>query len=167
MKGNKAVLLDTSFFIRFLNDRDPLFAHADGYFQYFLRADITMLISTVSIAEYCVGGSIEELPLRNLQVLPFNVSHSLKAGEFARIGFQNRPHFNIKERNIIPANIKLFAQACVEERIDYYLTSDAESAKVYKLLQQHDVPGFEFLDLHQSHLARFGGENLQLDFGSF
>ena len=33
----KAVLLDTSFFIRFLNDSDPLFKNADGYFRYFLQ----------------------------------------------------------------------------------------------------------------------------------
>lgn len=34
---HKAVLLDTSFFIRFLNDGDPLFLNADGYFRYFLQ----------------------------------------------------------------------------------------------------------------------------------
>ena len=28
----KAVLLDTSFFLRFLNESDPLFENADGYF---------------------------------------------------------------------------------------------------------------------------------------
>lgn len=31
---HKSVLLDTSFFIRFLNDKDPLFKNADGYFRY-------------------------------------------------------------------------------------------------------------------------------------
>ncbi len=165
MKGNKAVLLDTSFFIRFLNDKDPLFAHADGYFRYFLKAEITMLISTISIAEYCTGGSIDELPLRNLQVLPFNVSHSVKAGAFARIGFQNRAALDIRERTLIPADTKLFAQASEEPAIAYYLTADGRSAKVYEMLQAHDVPQFEFLDLARSHLSRFGGENLELDFG--
>jgi predicted nucleic acid-binding protein len=65
MKVN-GVLLDTSFFIRFLNDDDPLFENALEYYKYFLREEIKMYISTISVAEYCVGGSITELHLRNL-----------------------------------------------------------------------------------------------------
>ena len=57
-----AVLLDTSFFIRFLNENDPLYKNADGYYRYFLNNNISMLISTISIAEYCVGGKTNELP---------------------------------------------------------------------------------------------------------
>jgi hypothetical protein len=74
--SNKAVLLDTSFFLRFLNDRDPLYKNADGYFRYFLKEDMPMMISTISIAEYCIGGDIHELPLKNLQILPFNLDHA-------------------------------------------------------------------------------------------
>lgn len=37
---HNAVLLDTSFFLRFLNDKDPLFKSADGYFRYFLQNEI-------------------------------------------------------------------------------------------------------------------------------
>ena len=84
---HKAILLDTSFFIRFLNESDPLFKNADGYFRYFLQKEIRMMISTISIAEYCVGGDIHELPLRNIQIVPFNLDHSKRAGEFARIAF--------------------------------------------------------------------------------
>jgi len=68
-----SVLLDTSFFLRFLNDQDPLFRNADGYFRYFLQKEYSMMISTISIAEYCVRGEVLELPLRNLQVVPFNL----------------------------------------------------------------------------------------------
>ena len=64
--SSKAVLLDTSFFLRFLNDADPLFINADDYFRHFLNEDIDMMISTISIAEYCVGGDVHELPLKNL-----------------------------------------------------------------------------------------------------
>jgi predicted nucleic acid-binding protein len=48
---HKAVLLDTSFFLRFLNDDSLLFKNADGYFRYFLQNEIKMYISTISIAE--------------------------------------------------------------------------------------------------------------------
>ena len=73
---HKSVLLDTSFFLRFLNESDLLFKNADGYFRYFLQKEITMMISTISIAEYCVGGDVHELPLRNLQIIPFNLDHA-------------------------------------------------------------------------------------------
>ncbi|QTE44322.1 MULTISPECIES: hypothetical protein [Mucilaginibacter] len=79
----RAVLLDTSFFLRFLNENDPLFKNNDGYFRYFLEKEFVLVISTVSIAEYCVGGSIEQLPLKNLKILPFNLDHAKRTGEFA------------------------------------------------------------------------------------
>ena len=60
--NHESVLLDTSFFLRFLNYNDPLFKNADNYFRYFIQHDITMIVSTISIAEYCVGGDSSELP---------------------------------------------------------------------------------------------------------
>lgn len=153
---HNAVLLDTSFFLRFLNDSDPLFKNADGYFRYFLQEEITMMISTISIAEYCVGGDVHELPLKNLQIVPFNLDHSKRTGEFAKIVFQNRKNLNLKERNIIPNDTKLFAQADTEKAVEFYLSSDAESFKIYKLLQQHTPPKFQFIDLNVPYSQTFG-----------
>lgn len=65
---NKSVLLETSFFIRLLNPNDPLARQAEGYFRFFQQEKYAMLISTVSIAEFCVIGSLDQLPLKNLQV---------------------------------------------------------------------------------------------------
>tara|TARA_R110002072_G_scaffold199584_1_gene357257 strand:- start:227 stop:514 length:288 start_codon:yes stop_codon:yes gene_type:complete len=67
-----SVLLDTSFFIRLLNDGDPLHLNAIDYFKHFAENEITMKVSTISIAEYCVKGTVDELPLKKLQILPFN-----------------------------------------------------------------------------------------------
>lgn len=105
----RSVLLDTSFFLRFLNEDSPLFKNADGYFRYFIQQEIAMMVSTISIAEYCVGGDVHELPLRNLQILPFNLDHAKRTGEFARIVFQNKDRLRLNERNIIPNDTKLFA----------------------------------------------------------
>ena len=153
---HKAVLLDTSFFLRFLNDIDPLFKNADGYFRYFLQKEITMMISTISIAEYCVGGDVHELPLRNLQIVPFNLDHSKRTGEFAKIVFQNKGKLKLKERNIIPNDTKLFAQADCEKAIEFYLSSDTESNKIYNLLRQETTPKFQFIDLNTPHNETFG-----------
>ena len=152
----KAVLLDTSFFIRFLNDSDPLFKNADGYFRYFLQKEITMMISTISVAEYCVGGDVHELPLRNLQIVPFNIDHSKRTGEFAKIVFQNKGKLKLKERNIIPNDTKLFAQADCEKTIEFYLSSDNESQKIYNLLRQETAPKFQFIDLNVPYSETFG-----------
>jgi len=153
---HKAVLLDTSFFLRFLNDKDPLFKNADGYFRHFLQNEITMMISTVSIAEYCVGGDVNELPLRNLQIIPFNLNHAKRTGEFARIAFQNKGKLKLNERNIIPNDTKLFAQADCEKPVTYYLSSDSESFKIYNLLKQESKPNFIFIDLNTPAHETFG-----------
>jgi hypothetical protein len=146
--------------MRFLNDNDPLFNIADGYFRYFLQKEITMMISTISIAEYCVGGDIHELPLRNLQIVPFNLDHSKRTGEFAKVVFQSKGKLNLKERNIIPNDTKLFAQADCEKAIEYYLSSDKESVKIYNLLRQETAPKFQFIDLNNPHNETFGLLNL-------
>ncbi|ELI6454784.1 hypothetical protein FPG87_07525 [Flavobacterium psychrophilum] len=153
---HKSVLLDTSFFIRFLNDNDPLFKNADGYFRYFIKEEITMIISTISIAEYCVGGDIYELPLKNLQIVPFNLDHSKKTGEFAKIIFKNKGKLKLTERNIIPNDTKLFSQAHCENTVEYYLSSDSESLKIYNLLKEETNPKFIFIDLKVPHYETFG-----------
>lgn len=153
---HKAVLLDTSFFLRFLNDNDPLFKNADSYFRYFIQNEITMMISTISIAEYCVGGDIHELPLRNLQIIPFNLDHSKRTGEFAKIVFQKKGKLKLKERNIIPNDTKLFAQADCEKPIEFYLSSDSESLKIFNLLRQESTPKFQFIDLNTPYNETFG-----------
>lgn len=153
---HKAVLLDTSFFLRFLNDSDPLFKNADGYFRYFLQKEITMMVSTISIAEYCVGGDVHELPLRNLQIVPFNLDHSKRTGEFAKIVFQNKGKLKLKERNIIPNDTKLFAQADCEKTVEFYLSSDTESFKIFSLLKKETSPKFQFIDLNTPYNETYG-----------
>lgn len=114
------------------------------------------MISTISIAEYCVGGDVNELPLRNLQIVPFNIDHSLRTGEFARIVFQNKGKIKLRERNIIPNDTKLFAQADCEIAVEFYLSSDLESLKIYNLLKQYLNPKFQFIDLNVSYSETFG-----------
>lgn len=80
-----SVLLDTSFFIRLLNDKDPLHKNAVGYYKYFLKTEVTLKVSTISIAEYCVLGKLEDLPLKNLQIFPFNLKDAERTGQFASV----------------------------------------------------------------------------------
>ncbi len=131
---DNCVLLDTSFHIRLLNDNDPLHKNVLGFYQYFLEKEISLKCSTISIAEYCVRGKIEELPLKNLEIIPFNVNHAIKAGEFANIVFAHKNTLNLSNRLIIPNDNKLFAQAHTEKEITKFATSDVECIKIYELL---------------------------------
>ena len=153
---DKVVLCDTSFFIRLLDKTSTLHKNAKGYFRYFLQNEIKMYISTISIAEYCVGGDIQELPLKNLQIIPFNLDHSKKTGEFAKLIFQNKNKLQLRDRNIIPNDTKLFATADVEKSVEFYLSSDSESHKIYNLMKQHLNLKFQFIDLHVPFGQTFG-----------
>lgn len=108
-----SVILDTSFLIRLLSRNDSLHSNAVGYFKYFLKNDIPMYISTISIAEYCVKGDVSELPLRNVRIVPFNFQHALVAGRFARLLFDAniKKEVSVANRLIIPNDAKIFAQA--------------------------------------------------------
>lgn len=154
----EGALLDTSFFLRFLNERDPLFENADKYYKHFLEKEINLFISTISIAEYCVGGTIDQLPLKNLFVLPFNINHAQKAGEFARILYDARRsgQLTITERPIIINDAKLFAQVDSESQISFFVTSDSRSLNIYETLKSKTNPNFNIIDININHAETFG-----------
>jgi len=153
-----SVLLDTSFFIRLLNSEDPLHGNAKEYYKYFLNNDIIMKVSTVSIAEYCVKGAINDLPLRNLQIIPFNVDHAEKAGEFANIVFTVNKNSveKLTPRTIIPNDTKLFAQADTDPSITQFVTSDKECTKVYDAIKVNVPVKFEIINIHIPYNETFG-----------
>ncbi len=161
-----SALIDTSFFLRFLNENDPLFNNANEYYKYLIEKDFALIISTIAIAEYCVGGSADELPLKNLRILPFNYNHALRAGKFAKVLFEARKKniVNLEERVIIPNDAKLFAQAHTSPDTKYFLTSDKECLKAVNFLG--DEIGLYFkavdirIDINQSILLSDGKPNL-------
>lgn len=153
-----SVLLDTSFFIRLLNSSDPLHSNALGYFKYYLEQGIRMKVSTISIAEFCVLGKISDLPLRNLEILPFNLHDAQRTGEFAKILFE---HNNIEvdrlmPRAIIPNDSKLFAQSDKDPSVTHFVTSDARSVKTWNALKKKIIPKFEILDIATPYHQTFG-----------
>ena len=151
-----SVLLDTSFFIRLMKKDDPIHQNAIGYFRYFLENDITPICSTISIAEYCVRGRYDELPWKNLKVIPFNFDHGIKAGEFARIVFEQRNGVSLSNRNIIPNDSKLFAQAALEESVKSFVTSDEECLKVFSLINNKLNPHFDIINIRTPYNETYG-----------
>lgn len=160
MMPSEGILLDTSFFIRLLKENDPLFETADNYYRYFLENNFSLFISTISIAEYCVNGEIDQLPLKNLIILPFNIDHAKTTGNFARILFEkrNKGELIVDQRLLIINDAKLFSQAQVDVRINYYCTSDSRSEKIFSAINETETIKFNFLDIstNQNHNQYFG-----------
>lgn len=154
----RSVLLDTSFFIRLLNDEDPLHKNAKGYLRYFLENEIILKVSTVTIAEYCVIGMLEELPLKYLQIVPFNLDHAKRTGEFAKVIFTENKiaKEKLKPRAIIPNDSKLFAQADLDKSITHFVTSDARSKNTLTCLKNSINPNFDIIEISTPYNETYG-----------
>lgn len=153
------VLLDTSFFIRLLNEEDPLHNNALGYFRYFLEHDFVIKISTIAIAEYCVRGDVSELPLKNMLIVPFNFDHAQRAGKMIAEVYaeKKRRGATIAPRAIVPNDTKMFAQADVEPDINFYGTADVECKKVYDMIKTLEGKlSFDFIDITIPYTTFFG-----------
>ncbi len=158
---DRDVLLDTSFLIRLLNPVDPLHANARTYFRNFLDRGIVLHLSTISIAEYYVRGSVGELPLKNLRILPFNIHHGVVAGTFTRILFEHRNQLPVQpERLLIPNDAKLMAQAHSELAIGSWATTDRKSSNLYNLLKSRTTIDFQFVDISIPYHEYTGELNL-------
>jgi len=155
---HSSVLLDTSFFIRLLNDEDPLHKNAKGYFKYFLEKEIVLKVSTITIAEYCVVGELEDLPLRNIQIIPFNLDQAKRTGEFAKIIFTENKlaKEKLSPRAIIPNDSKLFAQADLDKTITHFVTSDIRSQKTLSALKKGTNPNFGIIEISTPYNVSFG-----------
>lgn len=158
---NSKVMLDTSFLIRLMNHTDSLHKNAKDYYKYFLEKDYELVVSTIAIGEYSVGDSYSNLPLKNLQILPYNLDHAVKTGELAKFVFNNKGSLSLLNRNIIPNDTKLFAQTDLESDIKYYISSDSESKKVYDLLKQNEIINFDFVDINVPYDSTFGVLNFK------
>lgn len=160
MMEQNGVLLDTSFFIRLLNEHDPWHENAKGYFLYFLEHDFLIKISTIAIAEFCVKGDLFDLPLKQIMVLPFNYNHAVRAGKLIAEVYEekNKRGANFSQRMIVPNDTKMFAQADVERDINFYATSDVECKKVYDLINQveEEKLSFSFIDITKPYTSFFG-----------
>ena len=157
MKDDKIVFCDTGFVIRLLDETNNLHDNAIGYFQYFLENDYIIRMSTIAVAEFCVKDSIENLPLRNILLSPFNANHAVKAGECAKILYEAKAKgvLEVDARIIIQNDVKLLAQAQYDSA-SYYLTADVRSKRMYDVLKDNGQLSFDFTDIHTPYNEKFG-----------
>ncbi len=156
MLDSKVVFCDTNFFIHLLNRESSLCDNAREYYKYFLKNGYELYVSTIAIAEFCVKGRMEDLPLRSVRVSPFGVWHAKYAGNCANALFKARATgvLKIEHRVIILNDAKMMAQAQCEGA-NFYITSDSESKKMYEVLQKEGKVSFTFIDIKTSTLLNF------------
>jgi len=121
-----SVLLDTSFLISF---SDPARAHHTVAVQYYrecVQRQVPMYLSTIVISEFQVKQAINDLPLRNFVVLPFNVDHAMRCGLLIRDLARDPSDDRVRVKD----DFKLMAQ-CDCEGIGHVISEDASTLAKY------------------------------------
>jgi predicted nucleic acid-binding protein len=120
------VSLDTSFLISFVDPGRQHHEAAVHYFRYRLENNFQMWISTIAAGEFEVGQPIQDLPLRNFRVEPYNLLHAIRAAAFYRSLRESAQGQATERRPLIINDVKILAQAH-EEGIGLVLTEDANT----------------------------------------
>ena len=121
-----SVLLDTSFLITFSDPNRPNHQVAIDYYKECILRKVPMYLSTIVISEFQVKQAINDLPLRNFIVLPFNVDHAMRCGIMIRQ--MNRDTGD--DRVQVKDDYKLISQ-CDCENIDLIFSEDASTLSKY------------------------------------
>ena len=121
-----SVLLDTSFLISLSDPTRPHHTAAVGYYRECARRLVPMYLSTIVISEFQVKQAINDLPLRNFVVLPFNVDHAMRCGLILRQMSRDPGDDRVKVKD----DFKLLAQ-CDCESISHLISEDASTLAKY------------------------------------
>ena len=127
-------MLDTSFLITLADPNRRHHETAKAYFKEAVQRQIPLYLSAIVISEFQAKQAINDLPLRNFVVLPFNVDHAMRCGILIR-QLQRDPS---DDRVRVKDDYKLIAQ-CDCEGISHLLSED-ESTLV-KYLTRSQAPG--------------------------
>ena len=121
-----SVLLDTSFLISLSDPTRAQHGVALAYYRECVRRQLPMYLSTIVISEFQVKQAINDLPLRNFVVLPFNVDHAMRCGLIIRQMARDPEDDRVRVKD----DFKLLAQ-CDCEAISHLISEDASTLGKY------------------------------------
>jgi predicted nucleic acid-binding protein len=121
-----SILLDTSFLISLAIPGRPHHAVAKRYLIESLSRGVPLYLSTIAASEFQVKQAVNDLPLRNFIVLPYNIDHAMRTGILMR-NFQRDEG---DDRTSVKDDVKLIAQADCES-ISHVLTEDKNTLGKY------------------------------------
>lgn len=153
------VLLDTSFLINLLAEEHEFHQRAIDYFAHFVHDKAELKVSTIAISEYAIKDDVSNLPLRNLQILPFNFLHAKQSGILGNASMQCRkdsadPSYS---RAMVLSDSKMFAQAEVEH-IDWIVSADHKAMRLHEQLFSAGIVHFKYIDITQVDCSLFFSE---------
>lgn len=122
-----SILVDTSFLITLADPTREHHETAKTYLRESLKANVPLYLSAIVASEFHAGQSVNDLPLRNFIILPFNIDHAMTAGLLMNSVIRRDSG---DERNAVKDDIKLIAQA-VCESITHVLTEDEKTLAKY------------------------------------
>jgi predicted nucleic acid-binding protein len=121
-----AILLDTSYLISLADPSRQHHQAALAYLREAVRREVPLYLSVVVAAEFQVKQAVTDLPMRNLEVLPFNFDHAMMAGLLMR----ELKRDSDDDRSAVKDDVKLIAQAICES-LTHILTEDAQTLVKY------------------------------------
>ena len=96
------------------------------YYRECVHRQVPMYLSTIVISEFQVKQAINDLPLRNFVVLPFNIDHAMLCGVIIR----NMARDPEDDRVRVEDDFKLLAQ-CECELVSHLISEDASTLAKY------------------------------------
>ena len=144
----RSILLDNSFVTRLLKSDDPFHENLVCYYEYFLKKDIIMYLSTIVVSEYAVADDpINLLSLKTFRLLEFDFQDAKLSGELFRVLKDNYNARVGSERKVIINYLKLFAQIQCRG-IDSFISKDVKAfSKFYTPLKEKGLVNFVYFDL--------------------
>jgi predicted nucleic acid-binding protein len=121
-----SALVDTSFLITLSDPVREHHATALAYFKACIDRRVPLYLSSIVVSEFQVRQAINDLPLRNFIVLPFNIDHAMACGLLVKV----LPRDSADDRVRVKDDFKLIAQ-CQCEGISHILTEDASTLTKY------------------------------------
>lgn len=126
-------MLDTSFLISLSDPGRANHTTAVHYYKECIVRRLPMFLSTIAVSEFQVRQAINDLPLRNFIVLPFNVDHAMACGLLVRASARDPGD----DRARVKDDYKLIAQ-CQCEAVSHLLTEDESTLTKY-LARQNEL----------------------------
>ena len=117
----QGVLLDTSFLITLTDYTRANHQNAKEYYRVFIEQKVEMFLSTIVISEFQIRQKIQDLPLGNFLILPFNVDHAIACAAVAETSLARRP--TGYDRATAKDDFKLLGQ-CQAAGISHFITDD-------------------------------------------
>lgn len=121
-----SILADTSFLITLADPARPHHQTAHLYLREALTRGCPLYLSAIVASEFQVKQAVTDLPLRNFNVLPFNIDHAMTAGQLMRLLRRDEGD----DRVALKDDVKLIGQM-VCESITHLLTEDKNLVSKY------------------------------------